>query len=114
MNRWKLTDEVKETFIPIIQNFLNKMESLTIDEIDCMDNNEFCLDLSDTKLNPYTLLELMNDFGYSKGDFDSNGWELDFWIDISKDNFYPSTCEKLCINGSGMTFELKLSVKEFM
>lgn len=50
MNRWELTDEVRTKFKPIIQNFLNKMESLTIEQIENMDNKEFCLNLSDTEL----------------------------------------------------------------
>lgn len=114
MNRWELTDEVRTKFKPIIQSFLNKMESLTIEQIENMDNKEFCLNLSDTELRPYTLLQLMKEFGYDNEEFQNNGWELDFWIDISRDGSYPSTCEDLCIHGCGMTFELNLSVKEFM
>lgn len=115
MNRWTLTEEVKEKYKPIIQEFLNKMESLTGEQIESMDNDEFCLELSDTELRPYTLLELMKEFGYGDENFDDNGWELDFWIDITKsEGSYPSTSERLCIHGCGMTFELNLSVKEFM
>lgn len=114
MNRWQLTDEIKEKYRPIIQKFLDRMENLTTDEIEQMDNEEFCLELSDTELRPYTLLELMKEFGYGNEEFDDNGWELDFWIDISKDGAYPSTSERLCIHGCGMTFELNLSVREFM
>jgi hypothetical protein len=114
MNRWELADEVKSKFKPIIQDFLNKMETLTADEVENMENDKFSLKLSDTELRPYTLLELLREFGYGDEEFDDNGWELDFWITISKDGSYPSTCEKLCIHGCGMTFELNLSVKEFM
>ncbi len=114
MNRWQLTNEVKEKFKPIVQGFLNKMENLTADEIEKMDNKEFWLKLSDTELRPYTLLELLREFGYGDEEFDYNGWELDFWINVSKEGSYPSTCEDLCIHGCGMTFELNLSVKEFM
>lgn len=90
------------------------MESLTCEQIETMDNEEFCLKLSDTELHPYTLLNLMKEFGYGDEEFDNNGWELDFWINISKGGSYPSTCENLCIHGCGMTFELNLSIKEFM
>jgi hypothetical protein len=115
MNRWILSDEVKEKYKPIIQQWLNKMEKLTKDEIDKMDNKEFCIELSDTELRPYTLLELMHELKYGEDEFDDNGWELDFWINIvKKGKYYPSGCEKLCIHGCGMTFELNLSVKEFM
>lgn len=114
MNRWELTDKVKEKYKPIIQEFLNKMENLTCKEIEKMDNEEFCLNLSDTELRPYTLLQLMKEFEYGNEKFDDNGWELDFWIDISKNSSFESTSERLCIHGCGMTFELNLSVKEFM
>ncbi len=115
MNRWQLTDEVKNKYKPIIKEFLDKMKSLTVDEIEQMDNEEFTLCLSDTELRPYTLLELLKEFGYGDEEFDDNGWELDFWIRIQNDKeTYDSTCEKLCIHGCGMTFELNLSVSEFM
>lgn len=115
MNRWKLTEEVKNKYKPIIAEFLNKMRVLTVEEIEKMDNKEFTLHLSDTKLRPYTLLELMKDFGYENVEFNDNGWELDFWISIQNNaEEYNSTCEKLCIHGCGMTFELNLSVSEFM
>lgn len=114
MNRWRLSEDIKEKYKPIIQEFLTKMENLTYDEIENMDNEEFCLKLSDTELSPYTLLELMREFEYENEEFKDNGWELNFWITISKNTSYPSTCEELCIHGCGMTFELNLSVKEFM
>lgn len=114
MNRWQLSEDIKKKYKPIIQEFLTKMENLTYDEIENMDNEEFCLKLSNTELRPYTLLELMREFGYGNEEFKDNGWELDFWITISKNGSYPSTCEELCIHGCGMTFELNLSVKEFM
>ena len=114
MSRWELSEDVKEKYRPVIKDFLDRLENLNLDEIEQMDNKEFCLKLSDTELRPYTLLKLMHEFGYGKQEFNDNGWELDFWINISKDGSYPSTCEKLCIHGCGMTFELNLSVQEFM
>lgn len=115
MNRWELSKEVKEEYKPIIKDFLKKMEKLTNDEIGNMEKENFTLHLSDTKLRPHTLLELMREFGYGDEEFDSNGWELDFWIRIKKEGkSYPSTCENLCIHGCGMTFELNLSVDEFI
>ena len=84
------------------------------EDTDAMGNEEFVLDLSDTKLRPFTLLELLKDFGYNKESMDNNGWELDFWINIRKAGSFPSTSQSLCIHGCGMTFELMLSVKEFM
>ena len=115
MNRYELKDEVKEKYKPIIQNFLNKMRNLTVDEIENMDNKEFSISLSDTELNPYTLLTLMEDFGYGNEEIEDNGWQMDFLITIDNyDNTYDSTCEVMCIHGCGIIFELNLTVKEFL
>lgn len=116
MNRWKLTEEVRNKYKPVIKDFLDKMESLTGEDVEKMDNEEFSLSFSDTKLNPYTLLTLLKkEFGYGNEQFSNSGWELNYLICINKSNIsYPSTCERLCIHGCGMTFELKLTVAEFL
>lgn len=107
MNRWELTDEVRNKYKPIIEEFLIKVRDLTPKQIELMDNEEFTLELSDTELRPYTLQELMSkEFGYTDSEFDDNGCELDFWITMSQPN---SQYEKICINGCGMTFELTQS-----
>lgn len=116
MNRWKLTKEVREKYLPIINGFLEKVRSVTDEQIDNFDNDYFTIDLSGTELNPTTLIDLMKEVGYEKVNSDENGWQWDFWIDMrSTDNVvYPTECERLCIHGTGMTFELHLSVREFM
>ncbi|WP_206459394.1 hypothetical protein [Anaerovorax sp. IOR16] len=115
MNRWILTEDIKRKWKPYIKEFIDKMSALTIEDVENMSNDEFTIELSDTELRPYTLLELMKEFGYDNADFDDNGWELDYWITIEKsDKAIPSGCEVLCIHGCGMTFELNLSVKQFM
>lgn len=115
-NRWLLTEEVREKYKPIISKFLEKMYNATDEEIDMWDSEEFTIDFSDTELRPYTLKVLLEEeFGYTKYEFDNNGWELDFMIDLSKPGcYYNSTAEKLAVYGCGMTFELKLSVREFI
>ena len=47
MNRWKVTDEIKEKFIPILKDYLNKLENLTVEQVETMSNEELGLDLSD-------------------------------------------------------------------
>jgi len=97
-NRWKLEDEVKKKYTPIIQEFINNLEaSSSIDEL-------MEIDLSDTELNPHTLEELLKDLGYEQANRSDNGWQLDFTITMKKDNFKP-----LSINGIGIIFELNLS-----
>lgn len=97
MSRWELTDEVKEKYLPVIQELIKQIEE--------SDNTEeIYKDFSDTKLNPYTLKELVCSLGYEDNDgMDTNGWEMDFWIYLNKDG-----CKTLCLSGTGITFELKL------
>lgn len=116
MNRYTLTDELRNEFKPKIQEFLNKMENLTGEQIEHMSNEDFMISFSDTKLNPYILEQILIEMGYEEIDFDKNGWQMDFWINMRrKDNkTFDSTCERLCISGCGMTFELNLAVDEFL
>ena len=112
MNRWKLTEDVKNKYKPIISDFLNKIDNMTDEEIEISDNNIFSIELSDTELRPYTLQELMKEFGYDNSEFDDNGWELDFWIKMNRSR--GELTDNICIDGCGMTFELNLKISEFM
>ena len=68
------------------------------------------LSLSDTELNPYTLQKILEtDFGYKVDSTDTNGWEMDFWVNMLKDNVEDLT-NSICIEGQGITFELNLKV----
>ncbi len=65
------------------------------------------LDFSDTELSPYTLQKLIEELGYEDEDTETNGWQWDFWTTMKKKDH-----KDLCISGTGITFELKLSMKE--
>ena len=110
-SRWELKKDIKEKYKPFIADFLNNLENLTKEEVENSDDDIYDLDLSNTELNPYTLLTLLKEeFGYTDEEFDHNGWELDYWITIKRPGkTYPSSCENLTIRGCGMTFELILS-----
>ena len=116
MNRWTLTNELRNEFKPKIQEFLNKMENLTDEQIEQMPNEDFMISFSDTKLNPYVLEQILKEMGYEQESFDKNGWEMDFWTRMRRKDgkTFPSMCELLCIQGCGMTFELNLAVDEFL
>lgn len=101
MSRWILKNEVKEKYLPIVKEHINKIENYNLEE---MDRYDVELDLSDTELNPYTLGELLKELGYEKVDVDRNGWEMDFWIKYKK-----SGCLPIQVRGTGITFELFLS-----
>ncbi|WCF11432.1 hypothetical protein NDS46_31230 (plasmid) [Paenibacillus thiaminolyticus] len=102
-NRWTLTDEVKEKFMPVIQEFISKLESMKPEE-----SSELLeIDLSDTELNPFTLVILLESIGYEQTNQNDNGWQMDYWITMCKEGFKP-----LLVKGTGITFELRLSEKD--
>lgn len=105
-DRWILEEEVKNEYIESIQNYLNKADEAIKKGIK-RSNLMPDLNLSDTKLNPYTLGLLLTDLGYEEVEVDYNGWELDFWIKYSKRRHSSVT-----ITGTGITFELKLSQRD--
>lgn len=100
MERYKLTEEVKNEYTPIIKEFIDNLAS---DNEDVDDS----LNLSDTKLNPYTLGKILeNEFEYQEDDISHNGWQMDFCIYYTKEGM-----PDLCIEGCGITFELILRIE---
>lgn len=92
-NRWEVTHEQKEKFIPILQKFINKA-------LKTLNTKEY-IDFYNQGISPYQLKSILeDDFGFEDNGFDSNGWELDFWITMSKDG------TDFMIAGTGMTFEM--------
>lgn len=114
MSRYKLAETTVDKHIPIILNFIDKLDSYTEADIDNTDNSEFTLELSDTELNPYTLKLLLETIGYREGELGSNGWQLDYWWKMENENARSDLTRKLIIWGTGITFELKLSNDEFI
>jgi len=114
MNRWNVTDEIREKFKPILAEYLNKVENLTAEQVDSMENEELGIDFSDSGINPYQLETLLEEFGYEVNDRDDNGWERDFWIHMNRTDgkTFDSYCENLVIDVCGMTFELKLYIDD--
>lgn len=97
MNRWKLTDELRKEYKPIVESFIDDVER------NDPDGELIERDFTDTKLNPSTLGYLIEELGYERVNQDDNGWELDFWIYYHKNGYKP-----IQIKGCGMTFELIL------
>ena len=102
-NRYNTTEEQKQKFIPIIQEFINRIESASEDEVYSIQ-----LNLTDQGINPYQIWSLLNDLGYEDDYVDHNGWELDFWIKFEKEGFKTIT-----MTGTGITFEVLLEVQEW-
>lgn len=100
MNRWTLTEETRKKYEPFVQDFINRVEAVDIETATELLEQDF----SDTELNPATLTDILEGLEYEVDDRDDNGWELDFWITMTKDK-----CRQIRIEGCGMTFELKLT-----
>lgn len=96
-----LTDEVWDEYSPIITDFIAKIEAA--DPNQEIDDEDLVLDLSCTTVNPYTLGKILENMGYKKTNFRSNGWEFDFWMDFEKPG-----CKTLLAWGTGITFNLWL------
>ena len=112
MNRWNLTDEIRNRIKPLLTEYLYKVENVTAEQVEKMSNEELSLDLSDKGINPHQLQELLEELGYEEDGFDSNGWQWDFWMYMKRidEKHFDSTCEKLVVSGCGMTFELIISL----
>ena len=110
MSRFDLTEEVRAKYIPVIRKFFDEIASKTMEDLEAMEDDAFVLPLSDTELNPYALQKILKtDFGYKDDSTDTNCWEMDFWIELIKDNVEGLT-KRVCIEGQGITFELNLKV----
>lgn len=92
-NRWDATQEQKEKFIPMIKEFIEKAKNNP-------DTKE-CIDFYNQGISPSQLKDILeNDLGFEEVDFDTNGWQWDFWITMRKDGV------DYMIAGTGMTFEM--------
>ena len=61
VNRWNLTNEQKEKFIPILKEYFDRLENMTDEDVDKIcatskDNSEFELDLTYESIGPYLSL----------------------------------------------------------
>ena len=61
MNRWILTDSVKEKYTPIVTEFIDKVESSNQE----ISTELLEIDFSDTELRPYTLWKILESLGYN-------------------------------------------------
>ena len=92
-NRWQVTQQQKDKFIPLIKEFVEKMKENP-------DEKAF-VDFYNQGISPTQLKDILIDnLGFEEKDFDRNGCEMDFWITLSKDGV------DYMIAGTAMTFEL--------
>lgn len=100
MNRWALTEEARNEYKPIVEAHIQNIEEDVADGKNAWDSY---LDLTDTKLNPFTLGTILEELEYSCTNQDNNGWQLDFWITYEKSG---SSILKVC--GTGILCEFGL------
>lgn len=99
MNRYGITDEMRNTFLPTIKQFIEKVENRE-DKLEYIE-----LDFTNKGISPYQIWGLLEELGYEsrwKGD---NGWQLDFWWDFNKEG-----CTTIKMFGTGIMFEVKIYV----
>lgn len=99
MNRWALTDTIKIKYTPIVEKFIDELETNNSE----VDSELLEYDFSYTELVPYTLWKILENLGYKMYDQSKNGWEMDFVLTFKKE-----ACKPILIRGCGITFELKL------
>lgn len=96
-NRWDVTKEQKEKFIPLIREFMDKVKENP--------KTKEYIDFYHKGISPIQLKDiLVGDLGFEEKDFERNGWEMDFWITLSKDGV------DYMIVGTGITFEMIFKV----
>lgn len=95
-NPYILEEARKEKFTKIVELLI---ESKDLHEIN----------LTNTGINFYTLGEILESLGYKKGEYDSNGWQMDLDITYTKDG-----CESLVIHGTAIVFEIKLAKENYV
>lgn len=91
--RWKISQEERDKYIPYIKDCIKKLEASEEEEIS----------LNDTTLNPENVKIILRELGYSQNDFDSNGWDYDFWY-----TFVKEEKRAIILSGTGATFDLKI------
>lgn len=102
MNRWDLTDEIRNGIGVKIENWLDYVETnfYILQE----EKNYEELDLTDCGINPYQLCEFLKELGFERYNWDDNGWKMDYWIYFRRNGF------KTYVSGIGIIHELKLVV----
>jgi hypothetical protein len=74
-----------------------------IDKVVVGNETEFVSDI----LSAHEIMEYLKEkYNFEQGDFDTNGWQMDFWI------YCRVNGRKLCIEGSGYYGGIKISFAE--
>lgn len=102
MNRWGLTDKIRNGIGVKIKDWLDYVEANF--HILQEEKNEEELDLTDCGINLYQLCKFLEELGFKRYDSDDNGWGMDYWIYFRRNGF------ETYVKGTGIIHELKLVV----
>lgn len=97
---YHITEEDKKTLTFIIEALINHLKVHSGDDIEEVSLN--CLNVG-----PCQVIEVLEDLGYERISFDSNGWEGDSWWSFSKEGEVP-----VGIFYSGYSFEMSMSLNK--
>lgn len=105
-NYYSINEELKAMIAPMIFETIKNISDFKITE--GFDKCRYDIDTNFTKVpyaSAYVIENILTDLEYERNDFNTNGWEMDFWIHYQhKDPNYPP----LYISGTGITKEVYL------
>ena len=104
-NYWELNNKSKEVLTKIIKKAIDDITSYTAIE-GSNSRYEVGIDLTNMGVGPYHVKDILEDLGYIDDDFDTNGWQMDYWFHFQhpeSDKFPP-----LCLSGTAIIHEMDL------
>ena len=104
-NYWELNNKSKEVLTKIIKKAIDDIASYTAIE-GLNSRYEVGIDLTNMGVGPYHVKDILEDLGYIDDDFDTNGWQMDYWFHFQhpeSDKFPP-----LCLSGTAIIHEMYL------
>lgn len=112
MSRWDMTNEQRGLLRQKLTDWFRKINSMTDKEYAEADRKSIALDLYNSGISPQHVRDILQEeFGYEELSMENNGWEWDYWIYFAKENVI-NRCDKLCVSGTGVTFELVVDVDD--
>lgn len=94
MIKYNLTEKEMKSLIPYFKGFIYEIETENIE-----------IDLSWLNLSPNNIVDILRELGYTKEDWDTNGWDQDTWIYMFKPE-KPTLCLYYCGYGGQMNLHL--------
>ena len=104
-NRWNLDNDKKEQVKSMIIAHINKIAKYEL-KTDNDSRWDVSLDLSELPgVGPYHIENILKELGYKNNDYDTNGWQMDYWFHfIHQDKKFPP----LCLQGTAIIHEMYL------